>query len=164
MPDKLTDSKKIAKWQKEKLGDKNYNEIQERAKHDSEIVKALESYIKDIGCAKCDFKDKYLLTVLKSALDLINRLQAENERLENSIIALVNYIDILGIDKTDTSFVQNAMELNAQIREELKAKAYKELIGFLENRLPDKMLVTQTGYGCAISEIKNYLKELECDK
>ena len=52
---------------------------------DSEIVKALESYIKDIGCAKCNFKDKYLLTVLKSALDLINRLQAEVERLEAEI-------------------------------------------------------------------------------
>ena len=32
MPDKkLTDSEKIAKWQKEKLGDKKYNEIKGKA-------------------------------------------------------------------------------------------------------------------------------------
>lgn len=40
---------------------------------DSEIIKALESYIKDIACAKCGFKDNYLLIVIKNALDLINR-------------------------------------------------------------------------------------------
>ena len=55
---------------------------------DSEIVKALESYIKDIGCAKCDFKDKYLLTVLKSALALINRLQEEKQNLEVELQAM----------------------------------------------------------------------------
>lgn len=133
---------------------------------DSEIKNALCEMV-ERGFETISYADKNRgvnVIEITDILDLINRLQAENERLENSIIALVNYIDILGIDKTDTSFVQNAMELNAQIREELKAKAYKELIGFLENRLPDKMLVTQTGYGRAISEIKNYLKELECDK
>ena len=48
---------------------------------DSEIIKALESYIKDITCAKCGFKDNYLLIVIKNALDLINRQKAKIEEL-----------------------------------------------------------------------------------
>jgi hypothetical protein len=62
---------------------------------DSEIVKALESYIKDIGCAKCNFKDKYLLTVLKSALDLINRLQNEKDTLNKKLTDAYLMIDKL---------------------------------------------------------------------
>lgn len=49
---------------------------------DKEIKKALESYIKDIGCAKCGFKDKYLLAVLDNTLDLITRQQAIVEKSE----------------------------------------------------------------------------------
>lgn len=98
---------------------------------DAEIVKALECCIgfdscEERQCPMAKECDKDIDSSYKYALDLINRLQAENERLKNSNIALVNYLDVLGIDKTDTSFVQNATELNAQIRAEIKAEAYKE--------------------------------------
>lgn len=49
---------------------------------DNEIIKALKSYKDDIGCMRCGVKDNYLLTTIKNALDLINRQQAEIERLE----------------------------------------------------------------------------------
>ena len=52
---------------------------------DKEIIKALDSYKKDIGCAKCGFKDKYLFIVIENTLDLINRLQAENKKLQNTL-------------------------------------------------------------------------------
>ena len=123
---------------------------------DREIVKALESYIKDIACAKCGFKDNYLLIVIKNALDLINRqkadydrlqksylrnqeifaeqslenerLKAENERLQNILIC---FMDALGkvrkIDDIDEiSLIPLMSELNKQYRAELKAEAYKE--------------------------------------
>lgn len=48
---------------------------------DNEIIKALKSYKDDIGCMRCGVKDNYLLTTIKNALDLINRQQAEIERL-----------------------------------------------------------------------------------
>lgn len=50
---------------------------------DNEIKKNLEIYIKDIRCVKCDFEDECLFDVIKSALDLINRLQAENKKLKD---------------------------------------------------------------------------------
>ena len=88
MPDKkLTDSDKIAKWQKEKLGDKNYNEIQEKVKHDNEIVKALEWYVskfKTAGFVYMDADGTHLIGT-QDVLDLINHLQAENERLNREI-------------------------------------------------------------------------------
>ena len=52
--------------------------------------------------------------------------QAEIERLENAIIALMSYLDISGADKTDTSFIKQATEFNKQKRADIKAEAIKE--------------------------------------
>ena len=73
--------------------------------------------------------------------ETINRQKAEIERLQNTIIALVNYLDILGVDKTDTSLVKEAYELNAQIRAAVKDEAFKELA----ERLKAKALSTIRG-------------------
>lgn len=49
----------------------------------------------------------------------------------------------------------------ADLQKHWKIEAYEEIIKYLESRLPYKMLVTATGYECAIIEIKNLLKEKE---
>ena len=46
--------------------------------------------------------------------------------MENAIIALMSYLDILGADKTDTSFINQATEFNKQIRADIKSEAIKE--------------------------------------
>ena len=51
---------------------------------DQEIIKALECCQGNWDCANCPYNDK-CSSMHKDALDLINRLQAENERL-NEII------------------------------------------------------------------------------
>lgn len=82
-----------------------------------QLSKCLECKITQNGCAE------YLAS---QALALINRQQAEIEKLENAIIALMSYLDILGADKTDTSFIKQATEFNKQIRADIKAEAIKE--------------------------------------
>lgn len=97
MPDKkLTDSEKIAKWQKEKLGDKNYNEIQEKAKHDNEIVKAFRCcYLNEALCEECPcFKDEKctdmedVYNIPKQIIDLINRQNEEKKVMQAYIDCL----------------------------------------------------------------------------
>ena len=115
---------------------------------DNEIVKALECCNKN-DCRTCPY-GKYNVTgwccmpkARKDALDLINRLQAENERLK--------------------SHIQEGIDLAKQIPEMLtltKAEAYKE---FAE-RLKEKGIKV---IGCNAfdkvipsNEIDNLLKEL----
>ena len=145
MPDKLTDSKKIAKWQKEKLGDKNYNKLQAENK---DLFYKLEGVMHSV--------DKWLdgdelkqdevnraITMREKTLKIVENLQAENERLNKEVDRLS----------------QCVLYHDGQIVD-AKTETYNEIIVFLENRLAHKMLVTQTGYECAIIEIKNRLKEL----
>lgn len=91
---------------------------------DSEIVKALKNYIKDIGCAKCGFKDKYLLVIIKSALDLINRLQAENERVKPFEEKIAEFNSHIRVE--DMLVFASSLEEWLEFCENLKAEAYKE--------------------------------------
>ena len=61
--------------------------------------------------------------------------QAEIERLQNTIISLSDYLDIVGIDKTDTSIVRTATELNAQIRTDIKIKDREEFVDRLKTHI-----------------------------
>jgi hypothetical protein len=51
---------------------------------DAEIKKALEKEIRLAGYVDSDYCRNIEVSLIKSALDLINRLQAENERLKNA--------------------------------------------------------------------------------
>ena len=129
---KLTDSKKIAKWQKEKLGEKTYNEPQEKAKQkrkaqaitDNEIKKAFEK------CIEEKLKPSILLMV--AVFDLINRQKAEIERLqnENTLLtqnSLANKYPLciwIGDNLILSKSEQNYDKLIANI----KSEAYKECI------------------------------------
>ena len=113
---------------------------------DSDIVKDLnEAEDLENVLLYCKNPNKEVMTPIKitDIRDLINRLQAENERLSQ-------FGGIL---------LRNGSELFKEIQT-AKAEAYKEIIKYLESRLPCKMLLTATGYECAIIEIKNLLKEL----
>ena len=148
---------------------------------DSEIIKALESYIKDITCAKCGFKDNYLLIVIKNALDLINRqkarvekcekvehfadktiatLQAENERLKNILICFMGALGkVRNIDDIESiSQIPIMTELNKGIRAEIKAEAYKEFANELKCRTHE--ISYNTLQGVTEYDINNLLKEL----
>lgn len=99
--------------------------------NEEDIKKALECCgcgVTKCVCNECPirYRESCLDDLPKIALDLINRQQAEIEKLENAIIALMSYLDILGADKTDTSFINQATEFNKQIRADIKSEAIKE--------------------------------------
>ena len=139
---------------------------------DSEIVKAMECKIK-FKCPECPYFHSFPCdkcnTMLKDTLDLINRIQAENERLkeENNqlhkafVNAECNYDDmrLKYIDKkvdVDRLLISNA---------EIKAEAYKEFAEELK-----KKIFFVNIHNCEKAEIKcidlkpehidNLLKEL----
>ena len=95
---------------------------------DKEIVKALECAIRN----DCDCNCVFLLpNKVQDVLDLINRLQAENERLKTQLY-LEKYTDVA--------------------KKKIKAEAYKE---FAERLIP----MIDDGYVADI--IDNLLKELK---
>ena len=146
---------------------------------DSEIVKALECCQReyDKNCKEC-FYNKYSITgcsgeMLKDALDLINRLQAENERL-NIVHHCIDKA-ILGNQEfaiADEYLIayQNALEhLYNNIN--LKAEAYKEFAeksNSIIDSLLEKYSVTDFEEFKAVcqvlrglrNDIDNILKEL----
>jgi FtsZ-binding cell division protein ZapB len=95
---------------------------------DKEIAKALECAIRN----DCDCNCVFLLpNKVQDVLDLINRLQAENERLKND----------LAISRKETKRYKTA-----------KAEAYKEFADRVKEKLGNTNL--------AIRFIDNLLKEL----
>ena len=126
---------------------------------DSEIVKALECCSEPIGinCVKCPLeKDCLDVNMCELALDLINRLQAENERVETLNSDLVEIQDIR--KKVNLALIAENAELTTAYKT-AKAEAYKE---FAE-RLTDKI-----GFNSSMidvyEELDNLLKELVGDK
>ena len=133
---------------------------------DSEIVKALEICGKGIMFSKHDCKKCPYYTELncetkckQNALDLINRLKAENERLRKEL----NLVSILYQDEQERNSI-------------IKAESYKEVAERLKNEI-----INDTAYACDITQhsgyydyqikigdipeyIDNILKELEGDE
>ena len=112
---------------------------------DLEIVKALECCISNIPCykTKCPFKTKELCgddikALEKQALDLINRLQEENERLKTQLY-LEKYTDVA--------------------KRTIKAEAYKEFCGRLKTKASD----FEFGKAVWVVYINNLLKEMVGD-
>ena len=89
-------------------------------------------YSQELHLARCKIEE--LKSLCTSEDKLIKELRAEIERLENAIIALMSYLDILGADKTDTSFINQATEFNKQIRADIKSEAIKEFAERLKER------------------------------
>ena len=152
---------------------------------DKEIVKTLECCAVGHSCkGKCPLDDDNdsvkicTSTLSKSALDLINRQKEDLAKKDKELLEALKYSAVYKTKVIDSEKEINRLQaenerLKAEIKfsdyleyettNQIKAEAYKEIIGFLEKRLAYKMLITQTGYECAIIEIKNRLKELVGD-
>ena len=134
-----------------KLTDVTDNKFGEMS--DSEIVKALECCIKwkrEGDCAKCPLYESDKLCVKEIrilALDLINRLQAENEKLKEEKSKLENKIDEI---YPLVMQLPNAMQ-------QAKAEAYKECLEKIEQRD-----VSESDFYVMVkkTEFNNLLKEL----
>lgn len=126
--------------------------------NDEDIKKGLECCLigECEGCPISKFSDCYE-KLKDEVMSLINRQQAEIERLENAIIALMSYLDTLGADKTDTSFINQATESNKQIRADIKAEAIKECVNKYTEMLIDEYHL-RTDF--QIASIKRVAKKL----
>ena len=120
---------------------------------DNEIVKALEDLKKcnnnEIDCGMCMLSDFYPLCPEKIgeyALDLINRLQAENERLTTALKEISNGLAEVKV-------------LVARDLKNAKAEAYKEFAEELHNKaMKPEEICDNFAVGC--NTIDNLLKEL----
>lgn len=98
---------------------------------DNEIIKMLKSEIHLVDYVEGSYADNVSLELLKNALDLINRQQAEIERLEkeNKILS----------ENADTAFqdgLNEAQDLYAeQVKNEVRAEAIKEFADSFDDEL-----------------------------
>ena len=147
---------------------------------DSEIVKALEYCLKDgyEKCKKCQYYGTVMCTteLLSNALDLINRLQAENERLDKEVDRLSQCVlyknaELGEYEKIKTTIDEfweilstlslckrkekPTLEEFAEAIQEIKAEAYKEF----SERV--KKLPYYPSYTNLHKAVDNLLKELE---
>ena len=107
---------------------------------DKEIVKALEDEIHLAEYVDSGFCNGVSLSLVKSTLDLINRLQAENERLQETIdeqdieiARLYKVIERLKIECGLAKFDKYKAEFE-EFRTEIETKAYKEIFEKLNNK------------------------------
>lgn len=100
---------------------------------DKEIVKALPFLAK---CCKDEYNDIRVDKVLLGAFNLINRLQAENERLKG--LQKDGFFNLLG----NCLVFSKTLEDYNDMRKGLKAEAYKE---FAE-RLKERKYLDETGW------------------
>ena len=130
---------------------------------DNEIVKALECRVKG-KCPECPYFHSYpcdkCKKLDKDTLDLINRLQAENERLKEEV----------------KEHIKKSVAKRKYDKALIKAEAYKEFAEKLQKKL-DPTLIAITMIGSvlvevskshissdnAIEKIREYLKGLEIE-
>lgn len=93
---------------------------------DNEIIKALECCVKETHtCLECPYTEfgQCEFLVMKDALDLINRLQAENERLKEKC------------EMWDKTVFAKSLEEWLEFCDNFKAEAYKECIEKAKNEI-----------------------------
>ena len=89
---------------------------------DNEIITALENEVKSTEYVDSDYCDGVDLTLIKSAIDLINRLQAEIERLKECPKCIYEY------DGKTTEYCVQGPCSNFKTVEQVKSDAYKECL------------------------------------
>lgn len=103
-------------------------------KTDADIEKALECCDKENGCYECPYEfacydDKYKSILSKDALDYINRLKAEIERLQAVADAELDTIHDMGED------YERVLEEEPILIQKAKAEAIKEFAERLTDRI-----------------------------
>ena len=93
---------------------------------DNEIIKALESEVKSAEYVDSEYCDGVDLTLIKSALDLINRQKAEIERLKECPKCIYEY------DGNTTEYCVEGPCSNFKTVEQIKSEAYKEFAEHLK--------------------------------
>ena len=96
--------------------------------NDNEIIKALENEVKSTEYVDSDYCDGVDLTLIKSAIDLINRLQEEIERLKECPKCIYEY------DGKTTEYCVQGPCSNFKTVEQIKSEAYKEFAEHLKER------------------------------
>lgn len=117
---------------------------------DNEIIKALGNEVKSAEYVDSYYCDGVDLTLIKSAIDLINRLQAEIERLKECPKCIYEY------DGKTTEYCVQGPCSNFKTVEQIKSEAIKEFAEKLKKRF----------YLCAgrcvvnVYHINNLVKEM----
>ena len=113
---------------------------------DNEIIKALENEVKSTEYVDSDYCDGVDLTLIKSAVDLINRQQAENINLKGHLEQLKSRYDnakseikrLKGISVSPSKDPMDFCGVLCNYAEELidkaKAEAYKEFAEHLKEK------------------------------
>ena len=105
---------------------------------DKEIINALECCINSVGCHACP-RNKYCdgLEPMQNALDLINRQQAEIERLNNNISAMATTL----INSAQATRNEAIKEFAERLKEQAKANEWNGTICGLDiDRLEKEMV------------------------
>ena len=94
---------------------------------DKEIVKALECCSIEHACGKCPYARNKgcscINGILKDALDLINRLQADNERFKKGLPMSASFL----FEKAELDeLLTRTVEAEASFKTKIKAEARKE--------------------------------------
>ena len=125
---------------------------------DNEIIKALENEIRSAECVDSEYCDGVDLTLIKSAVDLINRQKAEIERLKECPKCIYEY------DGKTTEYCVQGPCSNFKTVEQIKSEAYKE---FAE-RLNEEAQIADCfdSYNMVVGThfIDNLLKEMVGEK
>ena len=95
---------------------------------DNEIIKALENEVKSTEYVDSDYCDGVDLTLIKSAIDLINRQKAEIERLKECPKCIYEY------DGKTTEYCVQGPCSNFKTVEQIKSETYKEFAERLKER------------------------------
>ena len=95
---------------------------------DNEIIKALENEVKSTEYVDSDYCDGVDLTLIKSAVDLINRQKAEIERLKECPKCIYEY------DGNTTEYCIQGPCSNFKTAEQVRAEAYKKFAEHLKER------------------------------
>lgn len=134
---------------------------------DADIKKALECCInwkREGDCAKCpayESKELCIKQIRILALDLINRLQAENERLKDRVNKQGLIAQIVIDDDKLENIKNDCLERIEYNIKEIKSEAYKEFAERLKETFPQDDFLRSTK---RISEdIDNLLNELVGD-
>jgi hypothetical protein len=142
---------------------------------DSEIVKGLECCVKvgyPFGCDDCPYCSINCNEYLDAdALDLIKRLQAENERLKGEQPLVITNCEVTEdmLELLKKSKTLNILDDEARIKfvdeKSIKAEAYKEFLSLLEkfrNEVVDKFIIMCDGNDYNKLNLMSMVDTIDC--